>query len=385
MSGAAVAPTPGPFHDLAPAAWAQVRENHRRFIAEKDFGRPLIFGLKSGAPAAISVADVSLAGPRERDPAADAAIHASLRQIGLLANGWGRPDSFPALVIPRRLYGHSQRLAEPFGGEPLVDGDHHCQCWPALSDMSQIKHLRPKPLAACRYLARSLDLVRYCYESTEGRYPIRQMVTTGPIDTANYVTGSTLALAGMYEHPRELHALLRMVTDLLIEHILACRRLAGGNLVPDHTPLLSGYTLCSELRSEYSAAHYAEFEAPYLKQIGDAVGPLIIHASGRWEQSLAGTLADRNIIHLVLWARDTDLAVATRTVGDRISLEAWQSDLPAKGFPSVADFYRYFFARLRPETRFTLAWVHPAEYNQVYDECERAGTLPPQVRRYGRL
>jgi len=65
--------------------------------------------------------------------------------------------------------------------------------------------------------------------------------------------------------------------------------------------------------------------------------------------------------------------------------KARRSDLEAVGFPSWADYYRYLFAGLTPQTRFTLAWVVPEEYNEVYDEMDRAGTLPAQVRAYGRL
>lgn len=376
----------GPFYDLTREQWDRVKENHRRFTESKDLGRPLIFGLWARPDASGTDEDeeIVLAGPKRRDPVADADILGCVRAAKAMSRSDRLRDSFPALALTRNLYGHSQRLAEPFGAEPFMDAGH-CQSRPGITSMSQVARLKPRAVSECHWLSRSLEVLRYYYESTEGNYPVREMVTTGPIDTVNYITGTTLLLESLYTHPKEVHALLDMVTDVLIDHILECRRIVGGRLVPDHTPLLAGYTLCSELRSEYSGEHYEEFEAPYLRRIGEAVGPLIIHASGRWEQSLPATLADPNIFHIVIWVRDTDLATVTGAIGDRISVEAWRSDLQRYGFPDSLSYYRYLLAGLRPETRFTIAHPDPEAWNQAWDEMDRQASMPPQVRAFGRM
>jgi hypothetical protein len=244
-----------------------------------------------------------------------------------------------------------------------------------------------RPLSACRFLSRGREVLRYFDESTGGRYHIPHMVTTGPCDTVNYATGSTMLLEGFYEQPKRVHALLRMATDVIIEDILAAQAIVGSRLVADHTHLLDGgYCICSEIRSQFSGAHYEEFEAPYLREIGRAVGPLHVHVSGPIEQSLAATLADDNIRHLKFWVRDCNLAVVVATVGDRVSFDLFRNDcMPSLGFASPEAFYRYLFASVRPDTRWCVPTCEPAAFNTVYDEMESAGTLPDQVRQFGRM
>ncbi len=201
---------PGPFYDLTDEQWREVRSNHERFI-DGTLGRPLIFGLWANPDGGGAEEDepIRLAGPHARIPEADADIFSCVRSAKAMRGCASLRDSFPAIRPARNLHGHSQRLAEPFGAEPFMDAGH-CQSRPSITSMAQVRHLRPRPARDCHWLSRSLELMRYYYESSEGRYPIGQMVTTGPIDTVNYATGTTLLLESLYTHPKEVHALLRM-------------------------------------------------------------------------------------------------------------------------------------------------------------------------------
>ena len=70
---------------------------------------------------------------------------------------------------------------------------------------AQVDHLKLKPLRECPYLSLGREVVRYFNDSTEGRYYIPNKVTTGPCDTVNYATGSTMLLRGFYEDPKAVH------------------------------------------------------------------------------------------------------------------------------------------------------------------------------------
>jgi len=382
----------GPFYDLSAEQWQAVRETHRRFCEVKDLGRPLFAAVNPWQLPDVSAEDVPakeivLAGPRERDGEMDAAIRSCVQAAYLLARSEHRYDSLPSLFIPRGFYGHSQRLAEPFGATVLVGGHAVAQADPSLGSLSEAFHLKPKSRKDCPWLSRSLEVLRYFVESTEGRYHVSHMVTTGPCDTVNYATGSTMLLTGFYENPRAVHQLLRMATDVIIEHILDCRKIAGDLLVSDHTGLLDGcYCICSEIRSQFSAAHCEEFEAPYLKEIGEAVGPLHIHVSGPVQHSIPATLADPNIKHVRFWLRDSDLRQVVDLIGDRISINLFRNDcMPALSFPSAADFYAHVFENVRPETRWVIPHYEPDAFNEAYDRMDAAGKLPQQVRRFGRF
>ncbi|MBI2440253.1 MAG: hypothetical protein HYV35_02665 [Lentisphaerae bacterium] len=382
---------PGPFYDYSPAQWAQVRQTHRRFCETKDLGRPLflpsyfnrlLFGKVEDPPEDAIV----LPGPRKRHPEMDKAIRYLIAHAGALGNAKRPHDRFPCLFIDRKHYGHSQRLAEPFGTQTLIEG-HHAQAMPVIASLADVAHLRLKPLKECRYLKRSLEVLRYYYESTAGRYYIPHMVTTGACDTVNYATGSTLLLEGFYTNPKAVHQLLRMATEIIIEHIRACKAIAGDRLISDHTQLLDGcYCICSELRSQFSPEHFAEFEAPYLKQIGDAIGPLHIHVSGPIEHSIPATLRDANIRHVKFWLRDSDLAKVVALAGDRLSMAFFENTcMPALAFPDKKAYYLHIFERIRPETRWVIAEYEPEGWNQAYDAMERDGRLPEQILRVGRM
>ena len=383
---------PGPFYDFSAEQWKTVRQTHRRFCETKDLERPLFaavnpWKLPDVSAENIPAEEIVLSGPRERDGEMDAAIRACVQGAYLLARSRHRYDSFPWLFIPRGFYGHSQRLAETLGATVLVGGHAVAQAAPSIRSLSEAFRLRPRPRKECRWLSRSLEVLRYFVESTEGRYRIGHMVTTGPCDTVNYATGSTMLLTGFYESPAAVHQLLRVATDVIIEHILDCRKIAGDLLVSDHTALLDGcYCICSEIRSQFSAAHYEEFEAPYLKEIGDAVGPLHIHVSGPVQHSIPATLRDSNIKHLRFWLRDSDLRQVVDLIGDRISINFFRNDcMPALSFPSPADFYLHVFENVRPQTRWVIPHYEPTAFNEAYDRMDAAGRLPRQIGRFGRF
>jgi len=397
----------GPFPTLSPPQWNEVIKTHKQFCAPAGLGRPLgifphAFSLPDAAQLTESTAPIPLAGSRERVPAYDAAIRDSILNAGKLIQSRHRRDGFPVVVMRRGFYGQSQRLAEPFGARVELEGaggHQSAQAWPSIRSMSEVAHLKLKPVKECPFLSQSTKVLQYFMDSTAGHYHIPHMVTTGPSDTVNYATGSTLFLESLYTHPKEIHQLLRMATDLIIEHILACKRIAGDRLIADHTYLLDGgYCICSEIRSQFSAEHYEEFEAPYLKEIGKAVGKLHIHVSGPIDHSVPATLRDPNITHYKFWLRDCNLQKVSELVGNRVSMDFFCNDcMPQIGFTDAVDFYKYIFTNIRPESRWTIphTWFagnHPAHprvwtdaFNLAYDELDRLGTLPTQVRAFGRI
>ncbi len=381
----------GPFYDFTSEQWEEVRRAHHRFCEDRDVGHPLFIPTNGLQLPDISEdmlphEEITLAGPKKRNEKMDEAIRFWIRMAHVLSQSEYRGASFPRLYIAREFYGHSQRLAEPFGTTTLVSSGH-AQARPAIHSLSSVHNMRLKAVKDCLWLSRSLETLRYFHESTEGRYYIPHMVTTGPCDTVNYATGTTLLLQGFYESPKAVHQLLRMATDITIEHIQECKKIAGDRLIPDHTYLLDGcYCLCSEIRCLYSREHYEEFDAPYLKEIGEAVGPLHIQASGPVDQSMEPTATDPNIRHMKIWLRDSDLGLVARTIGDRISLDFFENTcMPALSFESKASFYRHIFENIRPETRWVISNYDARPYNQAYDQMEQEGVLPEQIRKLGRL
>ncbi|OGV77513.1 MAG: hypothetical protein A2340_15165 [Lentisphaerae bacterium RIFOXYB12_FULL_60_10] len=401
------ATTFGPFPTLSTEQWKEVKNTHNRFTSPKGLGRPLgifphAFALPDAARLTGPDTEIRLAGSMPRVLEYDETIREFIVNAAMLAQSKHRRDAFPVIFIRRGFYGHSQRLSEPFGTTVELEGPGghlSAQARPSISSMSEVAHLKLKPVKDCPWLSKSLKVLQYYMDSTAGHYHIPHMVTTGPCDTVNYATGSTLLLESFYTHPKEMHQLLRMATDLIIEHILACKRIAGDRLIADHTYLLDGaYCICSEIRSQFSPEHYAEFEAPYLKEIGEAVGKLHIHVSGPIEHSVPATLQDTNITHYKFWLRDCNLKRVSELVGNRVSMDFFCNDcMPQIGFKDSVEFYKYIFLNTRPESRWTIphTWFagnYPARplawtdaFNLAYDELDKQGTLPAGVRAFGKI
>jgi hypothetical protein len=71
-----------------------------------------------------------------------------------------------------------------------------------------------------------LDFTEYFQQKAGDRYPIALTDLQGPIDTAYLVWDSTDFMVAMYDHPKEVHHLMKMVTDLVIKFVF-CTRFLG--------------------------------------------------------------------------------------------------------------------------------------------------------------
>ena len=95
---------------------------------------------------------------------------------------------------------------------------------------------------------------------------------------------------------------------------------------------------------------------------------------------------DDNIKHAKFWVRDCDLRTVVDMIGNRISFDLFRNNcMPQLMFDSPTAFYRYIFESIKPETRWTIPTYEPDGFNEAYDEMDREGTLPEQIRRLGKM
>lgn len=131
----------------------------------------------------------------------------------------------------------------------------------------------------------------------------------GPLDTAAELLGHTTLFLELYDHPRDVHALLDAITDSLVGFLRAQERINGRLrllVIPDH--------LCGQLSPE----HVEEFGLPYLSRIfgafPDAIG--LYHNEGEMLHALESVpRMGARIFHF-----GTDLAETKRRIGDEIVL-----------------------------------------------------------------
>jgi len=148
----------------------------------------------------------------------------------------------------------------------------------------------PTPDVRGGLLGDILDFAEYFDRKAEHRFPIAVTDVQGPIDTAYLVWDSCDFMVAMYEHPQEVHHLMRLCTDLLIKFIREMRSKVR-EFVPAHFPpvyLPDGMGICvSEDALAVLSPHlYEEFSLPYINELSEEFGGILIHSCGNFEHQL---------------------------------------------------------------------------------------------------
>lgn len=235
-------------------------------------------------------------------------------------------DWFPALDVPRFVHGQSQGICDLFGAraEPQPDGNWYVHPLPA--DPGGVESITARPLKESMYWG-AVEWVRYAYAASGGCFAFRNPVMTGPLDTANYLLGTTVLLEWVHTEPAALHRLLDTISHVGIAMVAALREAAGGALHGDSLWCVRGaFCLCSECRSLVSARVYEEFEAPCLRRIGEALGPYGIHSCGSWERTIPSALEDPNLRVMNGQVRENDLAQLCNLAERRVTLSIGPSE-----------------------------------------------------------
>jgi len=258
-------------------------------------------------------------------------------------------DWFPALNVPRFVHGQSQGICDLFGAEVEEQADGLQYVHPLRPEPSYVDGIDSRPIETSMYWG-AVEWVRYAREATNGRFEFRGPVMTSAFDTANYLLGTTVLMEWVYAEPETLHRLLEKVTAVIIEMLSALREAAGGSLHGDALCCMGAFCLCSECRSLVSKGTYEEFEAPYLRKIGEALGPFGIHSCGSWERTVESAIEDPNLRAMAGQIRENDLAELCSIARGRITFSIGRS---------VNVHTRYTWPDLRSFLEFVVQTVPP--------------------------
>lgn len=135
-----------------------------------------------------------------------------------------------------------------------------------------------------------LDFAEYFDKKAEQQYPIAMTDLQGPMDTAYLVWDSCDFMMAMYDDPKAVHHLMRMVTDLIIRFVKTFRDKVN-EMVPAHFPPIylpdrMGITVSEDVLAVLSTPLYEEFSLPYLNELSEEFGGIVIHSCGNFEHQL---------------------------------------------------------------------------------------------------
>jgi len=144
-------------------------------------------------------------------------------------------------------------------------------------------------------------------------YIIPVVAARGPLCTASFVRGVTEFMLDLIDKPEQVHQLIDLTTNLVIDWLKA-QIAAIGDCV-------EGIFILDDIVGFINEEHYQEFAHPYLKRICGAFPDdwvKVYHNDANIEACL-DHLPDAGF-HVLNWGKQTDIAEAYRRVGDRMCL-----------------------------------------------------------------
>ena len=157
-------------------------------------------------------------------------------------------------------------------------------------------HKLTKPEVTSGLLSRVIEITKYFMKKSDPRIPIRVTDVQGPIDTASLVWHYDDFLTAMYTDKKEVHMLLEMITNLIIEFVKLQKSILKERFLPNHCPGFWvppdwGISISDDLAAIVSPNLYKEFSVPYNERLAKAFGRLHIHSCGDFSFNLD------NIVH----------------------------------------------------------------------------------------
>ena len=152
------------------------------------------------------------------------------------------------------------------------------------SDVPEKVYDLSAPAVDAGQLGDMLAFTDYFVRETRGRYPVAITDLQGPLDTAYLVWESSAFMMAMHTNPKEVHHLMRLVTDLIIRYVKE-QRSRCPEFVACHTPPLflpdgRGISVSDDCLAVIGAKLYREFCVPYMNELSEEFGGVMVHSCG---------------------------------------------------------------------------------------------------------
>jgi uroporphyrinogen-III decarboxylase len=168
---------------------------------------------------------------------------------------------FPRLLFLPGFWVEYGMCTEPsaFGAKCIFLKNAFPHVGKLLYDVEQIRHVQKPNCHTDGLLPFVLHRLLRCQPAIEAEgHRIRFASARGPLNIAAHLLGTTEFLMGVKTHPREIHSLLRIVTDFLIEWIAVQAEMFDS---------IDGVFLLDDLIGFLGEDDFREFALPYLKAV----------------------------------------------------------------------------------------------------------------------
>jgi hypothetical protein len=239
-------------------------------------------------------------------------------------------------------------IVQPKGACPWVE--------PLIKDYSDVFKLK-KPKPTDGLLGKALEATSYVQDKVNGASSVRLLNIQGPLTNAGYLCGDSEYLMALYDHPKEMHALLDMITDLMIEFVHAQRALVSDfNPIvhcPDWIPDGFGIGIADDYAGVISPALYEEFALPYNNRLSREFGGIGIHSCGCSEGTWDIILKHDNLRVVNFELTDNSLEKMVETFSGK-AIIAPHAPFRQKRYPKMIDMVRHMLDVKRDDTAMVI-------------------------------
>jgi hypothetical protein len=277
-------------------------------------------------------------------------------------------------------------FASAFGSKVEFPVNQYPMCHSVITPgqpAARVYDLKPPDVRAGQ-LADVLAFAAYFEQQTARRYPIAMTDLQGPMDTAYLVWNSTDFLVAMIEHPREVHHLLNLVTDLIIRFVKELRQMVK-HFVPAHFPPVylpdgMGIALSEDVLAVIGARQYEEFSLPYINRLSEEFGGVVIHSCGNIEHQIPVLKKVNKLRAINFGATETRFEALWDAFGGKTVLIPHLSTVTGlRKLKNTSEFVRHILS-YRTHNRGLALMVVPGEEDIHVAEMNTALGKPIQMR-----
>ncbi len=209
----------------------------------------------------------------------------------------------------------------------LVDYDHGLP-WASpiirQDDLPRKVYELPIPNVTDGQLGDMLKFTDYFVKETKGRYPIALTDLQGPLDTAYLIWEPTSFMMAMYDHPKEVHRLMRLVTDLIIKFVKE-QRARCPEFIPCHFPPIylpdgKGIAISDDCLDVLNSELYEKFALPYVNELSEEFGGILIHSCGNFVHQFDNLKKIHNLRGINFGATETPFDAVWENFGGKIAI-----------------------------------------------------------------
>jgi hypothetical protein len=217
-------------------------------------------------------------------------------------------------------------IASAFGAKVTFSDDQHPMTHPLIqpgAPADEVLALK-QPAVDAGQLADVLEYTQAFNWAAGQKYPIALTDLQGPLDSAYLVWNTNDFMVAMLEHPREVHHLMRLVTDLIIKFVKEMRRrvdwFVPAHFPPCHLPDGKGITVSEDVLALLSPRLYREFSLPYLNELSEEFGGIVVHSCGNIAHQLDNLAAIHNLRGINFGVSETRFEVMWERFGGKVVL-----------------------------------------------------------------